>query len=693
LSRAAAAISALKPPPTEQNILFFILPFIPFIAVNGCALTALAVKRGRKWRPAPDTPETPSAGTEVLQVVKDLFLSKPRSEEEEKTGRELQRVSVGLAVAGAGVFFFPLQLVGVAFVYPVASGIWKEGYRNLRDEHRVTSDVLTMALLVGAMFGGFFTTINLGAWFVVFVRWLALKTEAHSKQGIIDLFGQQARSAWLVVGGVEIETPVERIQVGDLISVQAGQIVPLDGVIEEGYASIDQHTLTGEAQPSEKGPGDSVFATTLAISGKIQVRVEKAGEATTAAEIGRILTDTSRFKEDLVSEATAFNDKMALPFLVLGAGCLPFVGLSSALSVLQATPGYRMVLYGPLSMLSFLHVAAKSGILIKDGRALEWIEKVDTVVFDKTGTLTVEQPHVRDVHACAGFTADAVLGYAAMAEAKQSHPIARAILDEAAARGIEADLSSDVEYEIGYGISASRDGVTVRVGSGRYLRLQEMEIPAEIEALEQEVHRAGDSIVLVAVDQKIAGAVVLRPTVRAEARDVVSRLRRRGLRLYLMSGDHDLPTRRLAQDLELDGYFAEVLPGGKSDLVKKLQAEGRKVCFVGDGINDAIALRSADVSVSLHGATTIAVDTAQIVFMSGDLTQLPQLFELATEFKANIRANFLAATVPSIAIVFGALFMGLGFLPSLILYQVSVPFAVYNTVRPLLADRKQIPAE
>ncbi len=670
--------------------MLFLLPFVPFIAGNTCALIVVAVKRSRRARPGPQRlDEVQKRGKEVVEAVTSLVLSKPRTQEEKKAQTDLLWISGGLGLSVAGVFFYPLQLMAVLFVFPVAAAAYMASYRHLRHEHRVSGEVLTAVLLTGALAGGFFFTLNVGAWFVVFVRWLALKTEAQSIQGIVDLFGQQARTVFVIVDGMEVEMPVERVHVGDLVSVQAGQMAPLDGVIVEGFASIDQQTLTGEAQPAEKGPGDRVFAATIVLSGRVCVRVEKAGEASTAAEIARILTDTRDYKESLVSSATAFNDKMALPFIALGAVSMPFVGLSSALAILQATPGYRMVLFGPLSMLSYLNLAAQAGILIKDGRSLELLRDVDTVVFDKTGTLTVEQPHVRDIHACPGFSTEAVLAYAAMAEAKQSHPIARAILEEAAAQGIAANLSHEVEYEIGYGISAKLDGVNVRVGSGRYLRLQQIAIPEEVQLLEEEVHLSGESLVLVAVDQVVAGALVLRPTIRPEARAIVSQLRVRGLRMYVMSGDHEAPTRRMAQQLQVDGYFAEVLPGDKADLVKRLQAEGRKVCFVGDGINDSIALKSANVSVSLHGAATIATDTAQIVFMNGDLVQLPRLFELASEFESNMQGNFLASTLPCVVIIGGALFFGLGLLPSMILYQVSLPFAIYNTARPLMAAREK----
>lgn len=668
------------------------LSFAPFAAVNGGVLVAAAVKRGKKLvskpRSAPVEPK-PSPQFEQLRAVKDFLLAEPRSDEEVKTQNELQRVSVGVALAAGGLFFFPLQLAGLACVVPIAVDFYKSSYRHLRYDRRVSADVLSSVLLAGAFIGGFFVTVNLGAWFVVFVRWLALKTESQARQHTIDLFGRRARTAWLVLNGVEVETPTERIQVGDVIAVQAGQMVTLDGVVVEGSASIDQRMLTGEAQPADKGPGDTVFAATVALSGRIRVRVERAGDTTTAAEITRILTDTADFKESLTSRADAFNDKMALPFLALSAASLPFIGLSSALSVLQATPGYRMVLYGPMSMLSYLQLAAKAGILIKDGRSLELLQKVDTVVFDKTGTLTIEQPQVRHIHACNGFSPETILTYAAVAEAKQTHPIARAILDEAASRDIEIDPSDEVEYEIGYGISVKLDGKTVRVGSGRYMALNGIEAPEDIRQLGERVHLTGDSLVLVAIDQTIGGAIVLQPAVREEAHSIVAQLKARGLRLYIMSGDHEGPTRSLARRLHLDGYFAEVLPAGKADLVRRLQSEGRNVCFVGDGINDAIALKSANVSVSLHGATTIAVDTAQVVFMSGNLGRLPHLFELADQFRANMNVNFMAATIPSAMIVAGALFFGLGFMAAMILYQVSVPFALYNAARPLVVSEPQ----
>jgi len=614
---------------------------------------------------------------------------------EHEIAKELRLASAGLAVGGVAFFFFPwslpLRALGVLFVAPTMFRIAKSAYRHLRRERRVSADVLSTVLLVGSLGGGYWFALNVGGAFFVLVRWLAVKSESHAKDGIIDLFGQHNRTAWVAVDGVEVEIPLEQVRIGDLITVHGGQTIPTDGIVVEGSASVDQHMLTGESQPVDRGPGDSTLAATVVRAGRLVIRVERAGEETTAAQIAHILTDTSNYTASLVSRADAFNDKMAPPFLMLSAVSLPFIGLGSALAIMQATPGYRMVLFAPLSMLSYLHLAAEEGVLIKDGRALESLLGVDTVLFDKTGTLTTDQPHVCNVLACEGFTRETLLTLAAGAEAKQSHPIARAILEEAASLGIQPPAIDETGYEAGFGIQAKLNGCEVLVGSRRFMDQHGIEIPETVRTAEIAAHDRGNSVVLVAVDRRPGGAIELEPTIRPEAAAIVSQLRRRGLRMVVVSGDREEPTRHLAKTLRMDGHFAEVLPGDKANLVKGLQAQGRKVCFVGDGINDSIALKNANVSVSLSGATTIAVDTAQIVLMEGNLAQLPRVFELAADFAGNMRINFLASTLPCVFIIGGALFFGLGLLPSMVIYQVSVPFALFNTVRPLL--RKKRPEE
>ncbi|MEM7127678.1 MAG: heavy metal translocating P-type ATPase [Chloroflexota bacterium] len=622
-----------------------------------------------------------------LQISTLTTIFSSQSEAEKNAFASLQLASLGVMLGVAGLLLPPLQIAGILCLAPTLAKFFKAGFRTVVKERRVSGEVVVAIYLATALAGGFLVQLNVGGWLVVLVQWLVIKTEDQSKQKIIDLFEQRVRSVWVVVDGQQIEIPVEQVEAGDLIVGHAGQVIPMDGVIVDGYASIDQRSLTGEAQPVEKGPGDQVLATTNLLAGRIYIQVEKAGQETVAAQIGQALVDTTEFKANLVSRATTFNDQIALPYLMLSGLTLTFLGLTPALAILAGTPGYRMMLYGPLSMLSYLHLAAQQSILIKDGRSLELLKDVNTVVFDKTGTLTMEQPSVSCIVACNGFSKTQVLAYAAAAETKQSHPVARAILEEAEQQVASIPIDH-AEYEIGYGVHVKLNDDTVRVGSQRFMQIHEIDTPSILQNVQTKAHSQGNSIVFVAINNIMAGAIVLQPSLRPELQNIIAQLRERDMQLYIMSGDHDAPTRNLAQKLEMDGYFADVLPEDKANLVAQLQSEGRNVCFVGDGINDSIALKSANVSVSLHGATTIATDIAQIVLMDGNLSQLPQIFKLADEFRNNMRVNFYAATTPSIIITTGALFFGLGLLPAIVLNNIPVPFALYNTIRPLITEQQ-----
>jgi len=313
------------------------------------------------------------------------------------------------------------------------------------------------------------------------------------------------------------------------------------------------------------------------------------------------------------------------------------------------------------------------------------------VVFDKTGTLTLEQPTVSRIFCCNGVNEADILRYAAAAEAKQSHPIARAILQAAHDHQLDLPLLVDAEYKVGYGLKAQAAGRTTVVGSLRLMTLEGFALPPELIDQQAASHALGHSLVLVAIDGEVVGAIELQPTIRPEAHAVIQDLHQRGLATVIISGDHDAPTRRLAAELGIDRYFAEVLPEDKANLVMQLQEEGHKVCFVGDGINEAIALKTANVAVSLRGATTIATDMAEIVLMDGALGQLPTLFALTDDFAANMRTNLLAATIPGVLGIAGTLLFGWGITTSVILSQVNIPVGIYNALQPLLAERKKSP--
>ena len=338
----------------------------------------------------------------------------------------------------------------------------------------------------------------------------------------------------------------------------------------------------------------------------------------------------------------------------------------------------------PLAMLSSLTLCASKGILVKDGRALEMMNQVDTVLFDKTGTLTRERPEVGRVIAADGWEPDQILGFAAAAERKFHHPIALAILHKADELGLILPPTDDTQYKVGYGITVQIEGYTVRVGSKRFLESEGIEIPARIlEALDR-AHLEGHTMVMVAVDDRLGGAIELQAAVRPEVREIIRGLRERGIKhIAIISGDHDAPTRRLAESLGMDRYFAQVLPADKADYVAKLQAEGRKVCFVGDGINDSIALKKADVSISLRGASSIATDTAHIVFLEGGLSKLCDLRDIARDLDRNVNRSWSMIVAPNVTNVVGVFTMGFGIMTSVITNNVSALAALANGLLPL----------
>jgi Cu2+-exporting ATPase len=344
--------------------------------------------------------------------------------------------------------------------------------------------------------------------------------------------------------------------------------------------------------------------------------------------------------------------------------------------------GIRMA--APLALLSSLALCAQKGILVKDGRALELMSKIDTVLFDKTGTLTRECPEVGRIITANGFEEAEVLMYAAAAEQKFHHPIALAILNKAEEWGIKLPATDETRYKVGYGIDVGVSGHRIRVGSPRFLEREGVALTQGIKEALAAAHLEGYTMVVVAIGDRIGGALELRAAVRPEVKAIVAGLRARGVKhLAIISGDHEAPTRKLAEELGMDRYFAQVLPADKADYVEKLQREGRTVCFVGDGINDSIALKKANVSISLRGATSIATDTAHIVFLEQGLGKLCELRDISRELERNIARSWAMIIVPNVACILGVFTLGFGVAHSVFTNNVAALGALANGLLPM----------
>lgn len=621
---------------------------------------------------------------EQLQMLSATENAVEISDVEREADQDMSIALTSLGIATAGTLIYaPLLLASLPGLIYLSWKRYKALYHSLFKQRRVTMDLIDAVCVIGVFGGGFFVVGSFMFYLSALGRKILDRTKAKSRQRLVNVFGEQPKKVWILVDDVETETPLEQLQEGDIVVARAGQAIPIDGTIIRGIGSIDQRFLTGEAQPAEKGIGDSVYAATTLLSGQLYIQTETSGADTYVAQIGEILRHTADLKLDLQSTGEAFADKTVLPTILCSGLSLPFLGLNGALAIIWASLGWSLRITVPMSLMNFLSILSRNNILVKDARALETLNEVDTVVFDKTGTLTLEQPSVGEIYTCSEFSGDELLRYAAIAEEKQAHPIAKAIQTEAAARNINVQAFDDVHYEIGYGIRVRLGRQMIRVGSERFMKMEAIAVPAGIQAQQRQCNAQGNSLVMVGVDDKLAGAIELNATIRPEAKSIVQELQQRNLSIFIISGDHEQPTEKLAKELGIDGYFANTLPTDKAKLVEELQKAGRSVCFIGDGINDSIALEKADVSISLLGATTVATDMAQIILMDSNLEKLNYLFDIAEDLQDNMKNNMKLSILPGIICIGGAFFLHFGFAVAMLIGFTGVFAGIGNTMVPL----------
>lgn len=609
--------------------------------------------------------------------------------------KALRNSSVAVVTNVTVAYFYPvLSVIGLAALSYVALPVLNKTMRNLRrrNSKKINNDLLNSVVMLGCITTGSYIIGSVMLWFMYLGDILASNIQNNTKKLLTQTLDSTPQKVWLLCDGVEYEVDLDKIQAGDILLFSTGEVIAVDGVVVEGMAMLDQHTLTGESAPVEKLAGDQVFASTLVVSGRLQVKVEKCGVETAISQITQILLNTADFKMSLQTKGEQWADKMAKPLLLIGGGLLPFIGVIPAMTVLYSGPGNMLKTFISLQLLSHMTLFSKNGILVKDGRTLEIIPTVDTVLFDKTGTLTQETPEIGRIHTFSGYSANTVLRSAAMAELRLAHPIARAIVQHARQQNLTLDEKAleTADYKVGYGIEVTVDGQHIQVGSLRFMKLQGITVPVELLNIQQNLQATGNSMVAVSINGMMAGALEICTPIRPEVREVIKKLRESGINhIAIVSGDHKDPTCHLAETLGMDDYFYDVLPQGKADIVKKLQAEGRTVCFVGDGVNDAIAIKQSQVSVSLSGATVVANDLAQVVLMEGGLARLPVLFGVSKQLKQRgLQSLGLCCTYGLTTFAAGSVFrIGLAF--PMTIGTANYVAGLAHSALPLLAHKKQ----
>lgn len=623
-------------------------------------------------------------GRQQLQLDIDPRQQQAIAAERQKNRRAMMYSlgATGLALLGSVYPIF--ALAGAAAVLYLSKELFTLIYKDFQRGHYVSIYLIGLVMTVGMIAMGHlvlaaFTGV-MGSFFAAIIN----RLEESSQQQLINVFSGHPQQVWLLREGVEIQVDFHTLQAGDLVIVNAGEVIPVDGCIQDGEGQVDQHLLTGESEPVEKTIDENVFASTLLLSGRLTIAVSTAGNTTMAAKIGDVLNHTQSYKDKLMNRGQKIADRFLPVELGICAITLPLLGPTATLAVLWSNLGGIMAPLGSLSVLNYLQILSRHNILVKDGRVFESLRQIDTVVFDKTGTLTLEQPTVGAIHTVNDFTESTVLRYAAAAEYRQPHPIAKAIVAKAEAEHIILPALEEASYEVGYGIQVSVENQLIRVGSARYMKREGITPPKELQAIQQQAEQASHSLIYVAIGTQLAGMLEMQPTIRPEAANIIQHLKQRGIKLYIISGDHEGPTRKMAESLGIDNYFAEVLPENKADYVKRLKEEGRFVCFVGDGINDAIALKSAQVSISLKGASTAATDTAQIIFMDGTLNHLESLFQFADGFEQTMLRNLIISFAPGSATIAGVYLLHLGIAPAMAIFYLGCFAGLGNVMWPLV---------
>ena len=491
-------------------------------------------------------------------------------------------------------------------------------------------------------------------------RYWEAKAKGRTSAAIGKLIQLQPKTAWVIRGTEEMEVAVDQVIPGDLVRVRPGERIPVDGSVTEGSSWVDESMITGEPEPVEKAAGDSVVGGTVNRTGAFRFQAIHVGTDTILAQIIRMVEEAQAGKPPIQRVA----DRIASIFVpaVLAIALLTFLvwllvgptpplsyAFVAAVSVLLIACPCAMGLATPTAIMVATGRAAEMGTLFRQGTALELLARVDTIVLDKTGTLTKGLPELTDLEIL-GEPQEEILALIASAEEPSEHPIARAIVNGAKERGLALPDSSAFKAEPGYGIQATIGDRVVQVGAERYLQKVGIDTDAGKIALEK-LSTHGKTPILAAIDGSLAAVLAVSDPLKEGSHRAVHQLQDLGMTVAMVTGDHQKTAEAVAAQVGIDQVLAQVLPDQKAHEVKRLQEEGRRVAFVGDGINDAPALVQADIGIAIGTGTDIAIESGDVILMSGELDGILKAIQLARRTLRTIHGNFFWAYAYNVALI------------------------------------------
>jgi len=584
--------------------------------------------------------------------------------------------------------------VMVAFVYSLVATFVPQAFpREMLDEHGMVGVYFEVASAIVAL--------------VLLGEWLELRARGRTSAAIRQLLGLSPKTARLVMpDGREEDVPLSHVHVGNRLRVRPGEKIPVDGRVVEGRSSVDESMLTGEPMPVEKAVGDHVVGATLNQTGTLVIEAERVGADSRLSQIIAMVVQAQRSRAPLQRLA----DKVAAWFVpaVIAISVLTFVGwflfgpqpslahaIVNAVAVLIIACPCALGLATPISIMVASGRGAQMGVLFRDARAIENLRDVDTLVLDKTGTLTVGRPVLDRVIAFPPFTETQVLSWAAGLDRASEHPLARAIVEGAEQRKVVPAAVTDFASVTGQGVRGRADGRSLVLGNAASMKSEQVDVDAAIPGADP-LRAEGRTVVFLSVDRQLAGIIAVGDAIRESTPAALEALKAEGLRLVMLTGDNRTTAQAVASKLAIDEVIAEVQPQDKAQAIERLQGQGRRVAMAGDGINDAPALARADVGIAMGTGTDIAMESAQVTLVQGDLRGIVRARKLSRATVRNIRQNLYFAfgyNALGIPLAAGVLYPFTGWLLSPLVAALAMSLSsvsvITNALRLRAAERDE----
>ena len=520
-----------------------------------------------------------------------------------------------------------------------------------------TTAAYVYSVVASFILTGFMTFYDTSAMLITFIllgRWLEAMAKGRTSRAIRSLMDLQPTTATILRDGKELIVPAEDVEIGDVFVVRPGDRLPVDGEIVDGKSSVDESMITGESLPVKKEVGDQVVGGTINKNGSLKVRATKVGSDTALAQIIKLVEEAQTQKPPIQRRADAIAEVFVPVVLIISlatfsawfvfGGVNWTIALRFTIAVLVAACPCALGLATPTAIMVGLGKGAQNGILIKTGAGLETIPQVDTVIFDKTGTLTIGEPSVTDLILASGADEKNTLSLVASAEKLSEHPLADAIVRHAQEKDVPILEATDFIAESGLGISAIVDGRSVLVGNNLFLddnSVDTSELEPHVEMLEKQ----GKTTVFAAADGELLALLAISDPLKDSSADAIVKLKESGIDVWMITGDRERTARAISRSVGIENVMAQVLPADKAEQVKALQQSGHIVAFVGDGINDAVALAQADVGIALGSGTDVSVETGDIILVRDDLTDVVSGMELGRKTVSKIKQGFFWALI------------------------------------------------